>query len=67
VSALFWLGKNIFGTWKKHADFKPCSKPTKIKTLGKDAISGFAKSAIADNFATLYIFAMLCPANVYAE
>jgi len=31
--------------------------------LEKYAIIGFAKSAIADNYAMLYIFAMLCPAN----
>jgi len=32
----------------KHVVFKACSKPTKIKKIG-NAISGFAKSAIADN------------------
>jgi len=38
-----------------------------LQKLGKYTISGFAKSAIADYYATLCVFAMLSPANAYEE
>ena len=50
-----------------HAAFKRCSKPIKNKKLGKYAISVFAKSVIADNYATLYVFSNALPCKCICE